>query len=239
MTKGRILLNSIIALAFLLTSSPAVSMASPVGKSWQLENVISEMAATEISDDWGWPMPEKPIPYHKPGRISTASQYTTQIEMIGENGLMQTTTLSGIDAMVADGLDPLAGNYMLLEWDYLLRSSQVSGVYGLETFSVTTEEGEVDIHPVPDSTYTTGNRSADIAAGDLNYNGQAEQITAWFDASNQVNLSIGEMPGSLGKSNSAPAAVGTGTPDTIDLLVRGYDYTLWHCEYNVITKNCV
>ena len=49
--------------------------------------------------------------------------------------------------------------------------------------------------------------SNDIAAGDLNSDGTAEQIAAWLDSDSTINLSIGEMPGSPARLTSAPAAV--------------------------------
>jgi hypothetical protein len=66
---------------------------------------------------------------------------------------------------------------------------------------------------------------------DLNLDGVDEQIYAWIDGDNTINLGIGEMPGSLGKTTSAPAAVAY-DDGKIDLLVRGYDQSLWHRHFD-------
>jgi hypothetical protein len=188
--------------------------------------------AAGIQVDWGedsaahsgWPVPKKPVPYHKPGRLSSANQYTSQVDLMGENGLRENTTLTGIDAMVADGLDPLAGNYTLVGWDQLLRSDP----NGFLTYSIDTELNTIQY--VDGSHRVVGNRSMDIASGDLNNDGKAEQIAAWMNASNQIQLLTGEMPGSLGKTTSAPAAVVAA--GSINVLVRGYDQVLWRCSYS-------
>ena len=198
----------------------------------------AELQMEEESTDMpGWPMPDKPIPHHEPGHLSPANSYSTQAQMEDENGVLQTVELSGLDAMVQDGYDPLAGNYTMVDMDKLLRSSDLpDNDYGLETFALS---GTVNL--VPDSVNIFGTqRINDIAVGDLNIDGTAEQIAAWLDADSTINISTGEMPGSDGKSTSAPDAVaaGFGTAD-INLLIRGYDYALWHCLYDVSTGSCI
>jgi hypothetical protein len=79
---------------------------------------IGEPASTDAP---GWPLPEKVIPRHEAGRPVDAGSYTTWAEKEDENGLMSAVQLSGVEAMVADGLDPLLGNYRLVGQDSLLR----------------------------------------------------------------------------------------------------------------------
>jgi hypothetical protein len=238
--KSKVLFNILVISTLLLSALPAASAAPDRIAGAQVLQAAGEMVLAQDLDEMGWPMPEKPIPYHKSGRVSTANNYTTQVEIAGENGLLELATISGVDAMVADGLDPLIGSYTLVGWDHLLRSSNSTDAFAMETFSITTEEAGAGIFPEPSSlNFYGGDRSTDIAAGDLNFDGRAEQIAAWLDASNQVNFWIGQLPASVGNSGSAPAAVVSGhTGNTIDLLVRGSDQALWHCEYDVVSGSC-
>ena len=75
----------------------------------------------------GWPMPAKPIPHHDVGHLSNASSYNTQVQATNEIGVLETASISGLDAYVADGLDPLAGNYTLVNSDKVLRSGLING----------------------------------------------------------------------------------------------------------------
>lgn len=47
-------------------------------------------------------------------------------------------------------------------------------------------------------------------------------------------LAIGEIPSTNGRPSSDPAAAAN--DDNIDLVVRGYDQTLWHIHYNGTTS---
>ena len=182
----------------------------------------------------GYPLPQKPVPYHEPGHFSNAMQYTTQVQTINEDGQVETTQLSGLDAMAADGIDPLAGNYTLVSLDKIARYSMntAAGPLMAETFRLS---DTLDTMPVSN---TVGNYLAyDVAAGDLNGDYVDEQIGLYLGDGNTVNLRIGEMPGAPGKAASAPAVVSSGT-DRIDVLVRGYDYALWHCLYDPISNEC-
>ena len=237
--KSKAVFNILVISTLLLSAFPAASAAPDRMAGAPALQSAGEMVSTQIPDNLGWPMPEKPIPYHKPGHLSNANNYTTQVEVPGKNGLLELATLSGLDAMVNDGLDPLIGNYTLVDWDHILRSSNATGTFSMESFSITTGD-PAGIVPEPNSlNFYGGDRSTDIAAGDLNNDGRAEQIAAWLNSSNQVNFWIGELPGSVGNTSSAPAAVVSGhTGNTIDLLVRGSDQALWHCEYDIVTESC-
>jgi len=93
----------------------------------------------------------------------------------------------------------------------------------LQTFELVTPT----LSAIPGSWAQMGNhRFYDTAAGDLNGDLQDEQITAWIGDGNQIYLSIGEMPGSLGRATSAPAVVSS--DGGLDLVVRGYDDALWY-----------
>jgi hypothetical protein len=177
----------------------------------------------------GYPRPAKPIPHHEPGQPSRAGGYRTQVVRENELGALEVVEISGVDAMAADGIDPLAGNYTLVNLDKIMMSWNANNQTSLQTFTPT-------LSIIPGSERILDNyRSNDIAAGDLNSDGQDEQIAAWIEptspATGIVKMSIGEMPGSLGRTTSAPAAV-VHTNGSIDLVVRGYDDALWHRHSN-------
>ncbi|MBN1994238.1 MAG: hypothetical protein JW953_16190 [Anaerolineae bacterium] len=184
----------------------------------------------------GYPTPAKPIPHHEPGHLSRAGSYRTQVVRENELGAQELVEISGVDAMAADGLDPLAGNYGLVNRDQVLFSSYDNfSSFALQTFNYISPTLSV----IPGSQTSIGNFPAnDITAGDLNGDGQAEQIAAWIGADNYVYLSVGELNGSLGKSTSAPAAVARSSGQ-IDLVVRGYDQALWYCSYDIAGGNCL
>ncbi|MDT8306133.1 MAG: hypothetical protein RRC07_09370, partial [Anaerolineae bacterium] len=190
----------------------------------------SQPAGQEGSGMPGWPAPDRPVPHHDTGKPSKADSYVTQTTRLSEEGLEEVVELTGVDALVAAGADPLAGNYTLVDLDKVLLSSNVSGQQSIQTF-----DGKLDV--IAGSQQALGNSSIDIAAGDVNNDGQAEQIAAWLDDTNHIWLSTGEMPGSLGRTTSAPAAIAH-TDGTVDLLVRGYDEALWHCVYDSGTGTC-
>jgi hypothetical protein len=141
------------------------------------------------------------------GKPSHAANYTTKVTRLNDEGVEETIQLTGLEAMTADGLDPLAGNYTLVEWDKLLFSAyQNQNSFGMQTLAYYTST----IETVTDTAVVFGNyQSNDIAAGDLNGDGQAEQIAAWIGPGNHVSLSVGEMPGSQ-RATSVPAAVARG-----------------------------
>lgn len=174
----------------------------------------------------GYPAPAKPIPHHEPGHLSRAGSYRTQVVRENELGAQEVVEISGVDAMAADGTDPLAGNYTLVNLDKILVSQyNPSNGFALRTFQFNTPT----LSAIPGSQTSIGYFVAnDTTAADLNGDGQAEQIAAWIDpADNHVHMSIGEMPGSLGRTTSTPAAV-VHAGGSIDLVVRGYDDALWH-----------
>jgi hypothetical protein len=173
----------------------------------------------------GYPAPDKPIPHHEPGQPSRAGTYRTQVVRENELGTQEVVEISGVDAMAADGIDPLAGNYTLVNWDKVLFSSyEADSDFNLRTF----EFIPPTLTTIPDSQFSIGNYERnDITAGDLNGDGQAEQIAAWISDTNRIYISMGEMPGSLGRTTSAPAAIAH-SDGSLDLVVRGYDDALWH-----------
>ncbi len=190
---------------------------------------MPDVLAQEPGGMPGWPLPAKTIPHHEPGHPSRAESYTTQVVRPNEVGIQQAVEISGVDALTADGLDPLAGNYTFVNLDKIMMSWNVDSQTSLQTFTST-------LSIIPGSERTFDNyRSNDIAAGDLNNDGQTEQIVAWMDPTTfSITMSIGEMPGSLGRTTSAPAAVAH-ADGSIDLLVRGYDEALWHRHYDGVS----
>ena len=178
----------------------------------------------------GWPVPDKPIPQHEPGAPSRAAGYSTQVTRLNAVGAVEVVTLSGLEAMLADGVidDPLQGNYSLVSMDDIAFGVFDNGRIDLKTYETITPTlvagSEVSLDPV-------NIQSLDITAGDLNGDGVDEQLAAWVDVDTRhIMLAIGEMPGTNGRSSSEPAAAASG--ENIDLLVRGYDQALWHAHYN-------
>lgn len=228
-------INIIIFVAFTLVIAFTLGTGGVTPVAGHSFDVAGHSSLAGKEDLPGWPLPAKPIPHHEAGHLSPATSYTTQGQRLDEWGEMQTVQMTGLDAMVEDGYDPLAGNYTLVNSDKLLRSSYLNGgPYGLETFAISDT-----ISLVEGSLLTSDIMINDIAAGDLNNDGRAEQIMAWLDADSTINFSLGEMPGSAGKTSSAPAAVAAGiTGADLNLLVRGYDDSLWHCQYAIATGNC-
>jgi hypothetical protein len=178
--------------------------------------------ASESPDLPGWPMPDKPVPHHEPGHLSKASSYTSQVQRLNPEGLLETVQLNGMDAMAADDVDPFSGNYTMVSYDQLLRSAWSNNNFSQETVAIsgTTMTG------IQGDPRNLGNYpSNDVAAGDFNADGQSEQVVAWMGAQNHIYLSTGEMPGMPGKTTSAPAAVARGgsPPDGYALELDGVD----------------
>jgi len=179
----------------------------------------------------GWPVPDKPIPHHEPGHLSRADSYRTEVERPNELGMLEMVEVTGADAMAADGVDPLAGNYTLVNWDTVFWSSSYGDQFNVKTLKVDPAVDAGAINTIPGSEKNLGPYPRnDIAAADLNNDGQTEQIVAWIGEGERVHVSIGEMPGSLGRATSKPAVV-VHDDGSIDLLVRGYDDALWHRRY--------
>jgi PKD repeat protein len=84
----------------------------------------------------GHPAPAKPIPHHEPGQLSRAGSYRTQVERENELGALEVVEISGVDAMAADGVDPLVGNYTLVDYEEILFSvSDINSQYGVQMSS--------------------------------------------------------------------------------------------------------
>jgi len=190
-------------------------------------------SALEYDPEWAWPMPEKPIPHHDVGHVSPALDYTTDVDVINpETRMVETVQLSGVDALAADGSDPFAGNYNMVSLDKIFRSASVPGTgpyynFAFESFEINTNPAAIAAIPGSYDDYGKYPHD-DIAAGDLNNDGQAEQILAWLDGEPSLNLYTTEMPGYIGRTTSAPGLVTANS--IVHLLVRGYDHTLWHLE---------
>jgi hypothetical protein len=220
-------LSSFVILALLLGGIPA--------------SVFAGDAATNGDGEMpGYPIPAKPIPYTEVGKVSKAGSYhtTAQVEspvlnpQTGEytkETIVQTVSLSGVDALAADGLDPLAGNYTLVNRETVQVGSLNSGTTKLITYG--SGAGSV---PVNFSDISSGGMSRgsvvdyDATSGDLNNDGQTEHIEAYTDSSNTVYLGVRDFPP---RATSAPAVV-VQNNGYIDILVRGYDDALWHNRYN-------
>ncbi|MCJ7659606.1 MAG: hypothetical protein MUO67_10695, partial [Anaerolineales bacterium] len=153
-----------------------------------LSESIDNLSSTQLANSLLWPMPEKPIPHHNVGHVSDALEYTTPIQVVNERGVLETVEINGLDAMAADGIDPFAGNYTMINLDKIFRSSKITGTSNLQltTFELTNSPS---IGEIPGSDNTLGvYPSNDIAAGDLNNDGFAEQIVAYLDGDSTVNF---------------------------------------------------
>ena len=151
----------------------------------------------------GWPVPDKPIPYHKPGYPSKAGSYSTQVTRMNAQGTEETVTLTGLTALQANGVmdDPLQGNYRLADMDKVL----VRAGDTMTTYHAISGTASLPIEPIGGSGISFPGLQ-DVAAGDLNGDGQDEQIMAGLEpVSGTLALTIGGMPGSLGRATSAPA----------------------------------
>lgn len=89
----------------------------------------------------GWPVPDKIIPYHEPGRPSRADGYSTTTIRQDEMGADQVVLLTGLDALLIDGVmnDPFQGNYRLVEENQIL-----SGLLNTATNTLTEQTTEVE-----------------------------------------------------------------------------------------------
>jgi hypothetical protein len=179
----------------------------------------------------GYPAPAKPIPHHEPGQPSRAGSYRTQVVRENELGVMEEVQLSGVDAMVADGLDPLVGNYSLVNWDQILLSwhNAASDILDWQSLKYDDEQFLED----SERAVMAGDYYYDITAADINGDGQAEKIIVYIfqppglpPLFRKLIIETSEMKG-YQRATSAPAAVAH-SDDQIDLVVRGYDDALWH-----------
>jgi hypothetical protein len=170
-------------------------------------------------------VPAVPIPYHEPGHPSKAAGYSTQVDQIDAAGVQETVTLTGLDALLADDVidDPLAGNYRLVDLDNILVGANMDGLHNTTTFTFTSGAPGT-VQAIPGSVFTDTRRVAGITAGDLNGDGQDEQISAWGATGSSAIWVIGEMPGSPGRITSAPAAgARAGLPGEYALQFNGVD----------------
>ncbi len=138
------------------------------------------------------PAPARPIPHHEPGQPSKAASYTSQVSQINAQGVEQTVRLTGLDALLQDGVinDPLAGNYRLVDLDNILVGVNMVGLTNTTTYSYTPGVTNT-IQAIPGSVFTDTRRMAGVTAGDLNGDGQDEQISVWGDANSMANWVIG------------------------------------------------
>jgi hypothetical protein len=190
----------------------------------------------------GWPMPAKPIPHTEVGQVSKAGSYHTsaQVQMpVIDKSTGQATgemvtkdvTLTGVDALAADGLDPLAGNSTLINRNSILAGTLTSGTANLTTYQ-TSKSKTVSVSDISGGGVSLASVSDyDATSGDFNSDGQAEQVLAYTNSSNAISLAIGEMPGWPTRITSAPAVFVQGN-GFIDLVARGYDEALWHARYD-------
>ena len=113
-----IVILSIFVFMFLLIGSQSQSTMARDGGDFLTEGIYpSDPPETQSDGMPGWPVPEIPIPYHRPGHRSKAGNYSTQMVRLNAEGFEENITLTGLDALLADGVinDPLQGNYRLVK----------------------------------------------------------------------------------------------------------------------------
>ena len=101
-----VLLFGILIILVLVATNPA--WGAPGSAALEPAAQAADQAGTGMP---GWPVPDKPVPQHKPGRPSRAGNYSTQVTQINAAGEEELVSLTGLEAMLADGVisDPLAG----------------------------------------------------------------------------------------------------------------------------------
>ena len=237
--------NCLLLVSLLVSSG---SLAAPIAAAQEPSDPMSASSAIFLEEPPpppqggmpGWPVPDKPIPYHEVGRPVRGTSYSTHSLRQNELGLDEVVQLTGLDALLADSVmnDPFQGNYSLVGEDQILAGLLNTSTNTLETQTIDIEGGalnpldgtQASIVPV---------MQTDVTAGDLNGDGVDEQITAWLEDTNgYLNLSIGEMPVSSDIPDVIPSGV-TARPGAVayddgnmDLVVRGYDGALWHKHYD-------
>ncbi|MCC7354890.1 MAG: hypothetical protein IT330_14190, partial [Anaerolineae bacterium] len=188
------------------------------------------------------PSPARPIPYHRPGRLAKTNNNNWQPALASADAPAQ---LRNLDVLLADGTmdDPLQGNYRLVNLDQIVVAwgeADNQSIYQeteQASFAITEVLKLDDPQAIAGSKNLLGLARADskfdVATGDLNGDGQAEQVTAWRNNSDDSKnyLTVGELPGSVGKVTSDPVAISRQSGQ-IDLFVRGYDDALWYRFYN-------
>ena len=184
------------------------SLAAPIAAAQEPSDPIKASSTIPLDEDPpppqgvmpGWPVPEKPIPQHEVGQPSRAESYTTQTIQKNDIGADVSVPLTGLDAMVADGLDPLAGNYRLVGKDSIAVGiyDRVDHSIGIESYKDST------IDPVSGSASTLApasgseRHSLDITAGDLNGDGDTnDHIVRYIMEATIVEASMDIDPDTL------------------------------------------
>lgn len=213
--------------------TPDQEGAAPQNEQWVAPSALSlpQSLAGGMPD---YPLPEKPIPYHRTGHPARSENYTTTITATDETGAPQTIELSGVDALAADLNDPLAGNPVFLGKDqFMMGSYYGDGHLELRSFyNPSVGDSAPGFAQMPGTWENFGPASYayDTTAADLNGDGRDERIVAWV-RDGHILLRTGEMAGQPGRTTSAPAAVSP-APGIIDVVVRGYDDSFWHRRFN-------
>lgn len=183
------------------------------------------------------PIPDKGIPYHEPGRPFIGAEYSTNVKVQNSYGAEEQVALTGIDAMMADGImnDPLQSNYTMVNEHQILVAKD-GGVIGLTVpYTATTAQNSITnptfmdgSNSLPAQNTNTTEVMLPTSVDDLNGDGIDEQILLNRNkTTGEMKISIGQVPGTRKLTSSGPAAARQNDL-SIDLLVRGIDQSLWH-----------
>jgi hypothetical protein len=238
-------LSSLITL-FVILAVPAFGadyrLAAQSSTTTQLETIVVDPVGRFV--DWSggmppYPDPVRPIPRHEPGRPSAGNNDRVLAGM--------SSRAPNLEQMLANGTldDPLQGNYRLVQWDQILlaRADEENLIYQETSQGAFPDPEDERLLNLGDPEMIAGSQlplsitdSLDefaLASGDFNADGLAEQITAWTHSGtgDTVHLTVGEMPGSVGRLTSDPEAVAR-SGGLIDLFSRGYDDALWYRHYD-------
>lgn len=187
-----------------------------------------------------WPEPSKPIPRHQPGYLAktlSLGQALNGIQVSGAQGYDLEDVLAE-NAMT----DPFQANYTFVDHAQIMlgwaESADGAQILYTETSRASADTDLDDVYeltpplPIENSQSQTSpaplNSAFALAAGDVNGDGQYEQITAWIDPAkdNQITVSVGQMPGTEGKVQGLPATLQSS--QGIEIFARGNDDALWH-----------
>jgi hypothetical protein len=168
--------------------------------------------ATLIEGMPGYPLPEQPIPYHRPGHLAKTNLANAE-QLANAYGLYQPLTL---DQALQSGVlpDPFAGNPRFVDWDQVaVARIGTDGIMNLQAVGaatlITMTPRLTDSFPISGSHYTPeglGVQHLTADAADLNADGFDEMIVASKGPTTTVWLTAGDLVAAPALDSSPAAA---------------------------------